>query len=107
MHCVVCGKLCTVEVYDGPRQLREWVCQPYIPGLHLENHYSAIEKTGEILSQVVEVFPYKAIVRGNETIIFKHNGYYKAICNLGSALDLTDLNREKFLEKMKTYTVFS
>src|ERR1700723_1313539 len=108
MHCIICDRLCTVEVYDGTRQLKEWACQPYIAGYtgSHENHYSAIEKEGKIVSQVIVIRPYKAVIKENNTTLFKLDGYYKIVCILEGALFLTGFNEEKFLEKMKTYVVF-
>lgn len=112
-HCPLCGVLCSVAVYDGKSGMKEWECNPFRGGgiIKRVTHYSFITQEETLLHRTLVVDPYKIIIKDSQTTIMKHSSaafpYYKIVCEVDSAMDLTNFDKEKFLKKLKTYTVFA
>lgn len=116
-HCPICGALCSISVSDAKTGLKEWECNPQkrIGIVKRVPHYTFMTKDDVIVHRILELDLYKVVIKeapDPQTTIMKHSRstsypYHQIVCEVGGSMDLTNFDKEKFLKKLQTYTVFA
>lgn len=87
-----------------------WACKPFSTGfIARECHYQVVfDDDDKMVYERIELSPYMVRnYRDHAVISRSRDQLMQAVCTIEHRLDTSDFNADKFLNKLKTYVVFS
>lgn len=124
--CIVCQEKMTLipssqlqkmytETYRIPTKKEAllpivWACKPFRIGMIARGcHYQfASDDQDSIVYEVFEIDQYR-VRNYKDCALISHvrDNTYQHVCNIDCRLDTSNFNKEKFVNKLKTYVLFS